>query len=179
MAPSSNVNDTDEDKSKNSIVQEPFHKPSSENIYMDVSESECNIVNKTLSQKDSSYVPTNVITELKYDAHIDPSVSVKGSIYLNIFECGRNLLYQLDVMYQRAFTASEATSSLPKGLYQISPARKRYYDITADHVKEKNVGMEKDEIRKAISRVKLEDEAQHERNIEYMAQYDDDYNSPW
>ena len=27
MAPSSNINDTDEDKSNNSIVQEPFHKP--------------------------------------------------------------------------------------------------------------------------------------------------------
>ena len=28
MAPSSNVNDTDEDESNNSIVDEPFHKPS-------------------------------------------------------------------------------------------------------------------------------------------------------
>ena len=49
MAPSLDVNDTDEEESNNSIVHEPFHKPSSENIYMDVSESECNIVNKTLS----------------------------------------------------------------------------------------------------------------------------------
>ena len=49
MDPSSNVNDTDEDESKKSIVHEIFHKPSSENIYMDVSESECNIVNETLS----------------------------------------------------------------------------------------------------------------------------------
>ena len=48
MAPSSDVNDTDEDESKNSIVHEPFHKPSSENIYMDVNKSECNILNKTL-----------------------------------------------------------------------------------------------------------------------------------
>ena len=38
--------------------------------------------------------------------------------------------------------------------------------------------MEKNEIHKAISRVKLEDEEQHERNIEYMIQ-DDDYKSPW
>ena len=53
MAPSSDVNDTDKDESKNSIVNKPFHKPSSEKIYMDVSESECNIVNKTLSQNDS------------------------------------------------------------------------------------------------------------------------------
>ena len=51
MALSSDDNDTDEDKdedkSNNSIVHEPFHKYSSENIYMDVSKSECNIVNRT------------------------------------------------------------------------------------------------------------------------------------
>ena len=51
--------------------------------------------------------------------------------------------------------------------------------MQADHNKEKNVGMDKDEIRKAISRVKLEDEAEHERNIKYLAQDDDDYKSPW
>ena len=39
MDPSLDVNDTDEDESNNSIVHEPFHKPSSENIYMNVSES--------------------------------------------------------------------------------------------------------------------------------------------
>ena len=39
--------------------------------------------------------------------------------------------------------------------------------------------MNKDEICKAISRVKLEDEAEHERNIEYIAQDDDYYKSPW
>ena len=38
MAPSSDVNDTDEDEANNSIVHEPFHKTSSENISMDVSE---------------------------------------------------------------------------------------------------------------------------------------------
>ena len=62
MALSSDVNDTDKDESNKSIVHEPFHKPSSGNIYMDVSESECNIVNKTLSQNNSLDVPTNVIT---------------------------------------------------------------------------------------------------------------------
>ena len=51
--------------------------------------------------------------------------------------------------------------------------------MQADHIKEKNVGMDKDEILKAISRVKVEDEAEHERNIEYLAQEDDDYKSPW
>ena len=47
MAPSLDVIDTDEDESNNSIVHKPFHKTSSGNLYMDVSESECNIVNET------------------------------------------------------------------------------------------------------------------------------------
>ena len=99
MAPSLDVNDTDKDESNNSIVHEPFDEPSSENLFMDVSESECNIVDETLSQSDSSDVPTNVITELNYDDHIKPSASVKEASYFNIFECGRNLLYQLDVAF--------------------------------------------------------------------------------
>ena len=90
---------------------------------MDVSESECNIVNITLSQNVSSDVPTNVITELNYDNHIEPSASVKEASYFNIFECGRNLLDQLDVTYQRAFTASETLSTVPPGHYKLSPAR--------------------------------------------------------
>ena len=179
MAPSSDINDTDEDKSKQSIVHEPFDEPASENLYMDVRESECNIVNKTLSQNNSSHVPTNGITELNYDEHIEPSVSDKGSSYFNILECGRNLLDQLDVTYQRAFTTSETSSAVPTGHYQPSPARERYYDMQANHINEKHVGMDEDEMRKAISRAKLEDEAEHERNIEIMAQDDDDYKLPW
>ena len=178
MAPSSDVNDTDEDKSNNSIVYEPFQKPSSENLSMDVSKSECNIVNEALSQSDSSDVPTNVITELKYDEHKELSVSVKGASYFNIFKCGRNLLDQLDVTYQRAFPASETSSSVPTGFYELSPERERYYDLQADHIKEKNVGMDKNKIRKAISRVKLEDEEEHERKIECMVQ-EDYYKLPW
>ena len=100
-----------------------MHKPVSENLSIDVSKSECNIVNKTLLQNNSSDVPTNVITELKYDEHIEPSVSDKGSSYFNIFKCGRNLLDQLDVMYKHAFTTSSATSTVSKRFYQISPAR--------------------------------------------------------
>ena len=37
MAPSSNVNYTDEDESNNSIVHELFDEPSLENLFMDVS----------------------------------------------------------------------------------------------------------------------------------------------
>ena len=98
----------------------------------------------------------------------------KGSIYFNIFECGRNLLDQLDVTYQHAFTASP----VQQGLYQISPARERYYDILADHIEEKNVGnIDKEELRKAVAIVKSEDEAGHELNIDNMIQ-EDDYKSP-
>ena len=82
MSPSSDINDTDEDKSNNSIVHKPFDKPSSENLFMDVSESECNIVNETSSHSNSS----NVTTELNYYDNIKPSANVKEAIYCNIFE---------------------------------------------------------------------------------------------
>ena len=39
--------------------------------------------------------------------------------------------------------------------------------------------MDEDEIRKAISRVKLEYEAEYECHIEYLTQEDYDYKSPW
>ena len=45
---------------------------------------------------------------------------------------------QLGVTYQRAFTASP----VQQVLYQISPARDRYYDMMADHIEEKNVESE-------------------------------------
>ena len=157
MAPSSNVNDTDKEESEEYIVHKPFDEPSSENLSMVISKSECNIVNENLLRNNSSDIPTNVITEFKYDEHIELSVSDKGSSYFNIFECSRNLLDQLDVTYQRAFTASEATSTIPKVFYQISPARERYYDMCANHIEEKNVGMEKEELRKAIAHMKSED----------------------
>ena len=149
----------DEDESKKSIVHKPFDKLSSENLFMDVSESECNIVNETLSQNNSSHVPTNVITELNYDEHIKPSVSDKGSSYFNILEWGRNLLDQLDVTYQRAFTASTEPSTVPKGYYQIYPAQERYYDMFADNIEEKNDGIDKVELCKAVAHVKANDEA--------------------
>ena len=57
MAPSSDVNnmdeDKDEDKSNNSIVHNLFDEPSPENLIMEESKSERNIVNETLSQSDS------------------------------------------------------------------------------------------------------------------------------
>ena len=85
MSPSLDVNDTDEDKdedeSNNSIVHDLFDKPSLEIIIMEGRKSECNIVNETSSQSDSS----NVTTELNYDDHIKPSENVKEGSYFNIF----------------------------------------------------------------------------------------------
>ena len=52
----------------------------------------------------------NATTKLNYEDDIKPSANVKEASYLNIFECGRNLLDKLDVTYQRAFTASVKNS---------------------------------------------------------------------
>ena len=78
----------------------------SENNSKDVSRSERNIVNETLSHINSMDTPENTITELKDKNHKEPSVTEKVTSYFNIFECGRNLLDQLDVTYQRAFMAT-------------------------------------------------------------------------
>ena len=59
-----------------------MHKTLSDNLSIGVSESECDIVHKTLSQNNSSDVHTNAITGLKDDEHIEPSVIDKGSSYL-------------------------------------------------------------------------------------------------
>ena len=71
----------------------------------DVSESECNIVHETLSQNNSADAPENIITELKDDEHNEPSVIGRVTSYFNIFKCGRNLLDQIEVTYQRVFMA--------------------------------------------------------------------------
>ena len=113
-----------------------MHKTLLDNQSMDVSESECNIFHKTLSQKNSSDVPANVITELKEDEHQEPSVIQKGTSYFNIFECGRNILDQLDVTYQRAFMVSP----VQEGFYQPYPARERYYDKMSESLIKVKVG---------------------------------------
>ena len=102
----------------------------------------------------------------------------KGSSYFNILECGRNILDQLDVTYQRVFTASP----LQEVLYQISPAQDRYYDMMADIIIEANFGSDEtinnDDLHQAITILKAEEEAGHECNINNMTQVDN-YKSPW
>ena len=85
-----------------------MHENLSENNSKDVSESERNIVNKTLSQNNSADVLEKTITEFKEKEHKEPSVTQKVTSYFNIFECGRNILDKLDVTYQQAFMATPA-----------------------------------------------------------------------
>ena len=153
------------------------HRISSYNLRYDVVDVKRRSSDLGCVNVDSLDLPTNVIMELNYDDHIEPSANVKEASYFNIFEFGRNLLDQLDVTYQRAFTASETSSTVPTGHY-IYPSQERYWDMQAKLLTEKNVGMEKDKICEAISQVKLEDEAYHERIIEYFTQEDDDYSAP-
>ena len=133
---------------------------------MDVSESECNIVHETLLQKNSSDVQTNVITELKDDEHKKPSVIKKGTNYFNIFEYGRNILDQLDVMYQRAFMESP----VQEGYYQPSLAQERYYDKMAKSLIKAKVGSDGainyEELHKEITQLKYERE--HRMNVTYL-----------
>ena len=121
-------------------------------------------------QNNSSDVPTNVITELKDDDHKEPSVIEKGTSSFNLFECGKNLLDQLDVKYQRAFMATP----IPEGFYFLSPERERYYDKMAERLITAKVGSDgtinNDELNKAINQLKYEKESEHERNILYMKQ---------
>ena len=105
-------------------------------------------------------------------------MSVKGASYFKIFECGRNVLDQLDVTYQRAFTASAKPSSVPTGLYKPSPARERFYDLFVNFILDKNYVINEDEIRREVDHMKSEYEEERERDLKNMVQ-DDDYKSPW
>ena len=93
---------------------------------------------------------------MKYDEHIEPLVSDKGSSYFNIFECGRNILYQFDVTYQRAFIASAKPSSVTKGHYEPYSARERFYDMCAYHIVEKKDRIVEEELLKAVAHMKSE-----------------------
>ena len=56
---------------------------------------------------------------MKDDEHKEPSVTEKVTSYFNISECGRNLLDQLDVTYQRAFMATSAQDEYYKEMTKI------------------------------------------------------------
>ena len=111
---------------------------------------------RNFNAENSSDVPSNVITELKDDEYKEPSVIEKGTSYFNIFECGRNLLDQLDVTYQREFMASP----VQEGLYKPSQARERYYDQMAESLIKANIQSDgtinDEELHKATTQLKAE-----------------------
>ena len=76
---------------------------------------------------------------------------VKG--YFNIYECGRNLLYRLDVTFQRAFMAT--------------PKDKYYNALLYTLVKDNNLRGEplsNDKIQQTVGKVIEEIEAEFKRN---------------
>ena len=56
--------------------------------------------------------------ELKDKEHKEPSVTQKVTSYFNIFECGRNILDQLDVTYQQSLMATTAEDEYYKEIVQ-------------------------------------------------------------
>ena len=56
---------------------------------------------------------------MKDDDHKEPSVTAKVTSYFNIFKCGRNLLDQIDVMYQRAFMTTSAQDEYYREMTKI------------------------------------------------------------
>ena len=96
--------------------------------------------------------------------------------YFNIFECGRNLLDQLDVTHQRAFMASPVREE-----YYTSPAQERYYEQLTKSLINSNVESDQtinnDKLNQAITDLKDEAKSGHERNILDITQVDE-YKSP-
>ena len=65
-------------------------------------------------------------------------------------------IYQINRMLRikHAFTAYDKPPSVPKGHYEPSTARERFYDLFADVILDKNDGIDKDEICKAVDYMK-------------------------
>ena len=103
-----------------------MHETLSENSSTDVIESKRRIVNETLLQNNSADVSENTITELKDKEHKEPSANKEVKIYFNIFKCGRNILDQIDVTYQRALMAT--------------PEYEYYNEMTKSIIKANNEG---------------------------------------
>ena len=74
--------------------------------------------------------------------------------YFKIFECGRNLLYRLDVTYQRAF--------------MVTPKDKYYNALLDNLVKDNNLRGEplsNERLRQSVIYVREEMDVEQERNI--------------
>ena len=97
---SSNVNSTDEDKSKCIIV----HEFSSQNCSLSKDKSKQSIVNKTLPQNYSADVDKLCSAEVEKSEYTHvPNFNVS-----NVFECGRN---NPDASYERVYMANEGNKN--------------------------------------------------------------------
>ena len=74
----------------------------------------------------------------------------------------------MDVTYQSAFAASKKPSSVPPAAAYVYPLRGKYWYLHTKLLTEKMAGMDKDEIREAVSQLKYEDEAYRESMIERL-----------
>ena len=86
----------------------------------------------------------------------------KVKSYFNIFECGRNLLDQLDVTYQRAFMATSAQVEY-------------YREMTKSLIKANTVRDGKicnENIHQAVIDLRAELDLEHERNINNITSKD-------
>ena len=118
-------------------------------------------------QKNSEDVSDNVITELKDNDHKEPSVTQKVTSHFNIFECGRNLLDQLDVTYQQAFIATSAQDEYYKDMTKsLIKANIRSYGKICN-----------EKIQQAVIDLRAELDLEHERNINNIT-CEDVYTSP-
>ena len=94
-------------------------------------------------------------------------MTAKVTSYFNIFECVRNVLYQLDVTYQRTFMATSAQDEY-------------YREITKSLIKS-NIGIYgkicNEKIHRAVIYLRSEVDLEHERNINNITS-EDVYTSP-
>ena len=142
------------------------HETLSKNKYKDVSKPECNIVHETLSQNNSADVQDNTITELKDKEHKEISATQKVTSYSNIFECGRDLLDQLDITYQQVFMAT-------------SEQDEYYKDMTKNLIKANIQGGKlcNEKIQQSVIDLRAELNSDHKRNINNISR-DNEYTSP-
>ena len=84
----------------------------------------------------------------------EPSDTKEVTSYFNIFECGRNILYKLDVKYQRVFMAT------PKDKYY-----NRFLDTLTNDNNHKGKPFPNEKLQQAFRILMEETEAEFERNM--------------
>ena len=171
-APSSNVYSTDEDESKRIIV----HGGLSQSCSTNEGESKRSIFNKILSQNYSADVDKICSTEKdiseytinkqKDTEYKESSFTKEVPSYFNIFECGRNILDRLDVMYEQVCMAT------PKDKYY-----EKMLETLVDENNLNSASLYNENLRQVVNKVMEETESEFERNINKIT-IDTSFQSP-